>query len=120
MFWGLVMPGLMLIAGGVYYLTRSEDELWASHERRLLAQGIVVQHPENWNPPLYNLMHFLIGMGLMLLMCAVMVKRSEPVAMSDVTIMGHHLTQAEWDACGRDESACALAEVMRQQAEKAR
>ena len=98
----LFLFGLFLIAVGVWEASLSLDDLWKRHERGMLANGLASQRTVEWERRARHGSWVGIGGGIFLWIFALLIA-VESAPMSGVTINGHPLTKAEWDACGHDE-----------------
>lgn len=102
-----------LIAMGLWQLLTPLDTLWERHERFLLARGSAPRRNEVWEQNARRGGWLFIGMGVLMAVFVILVAASTPPKMSGVSIDGRELTQAEWDACGRDMPTCLTMEAIR-------
>lgn len=102
----LILAALFFIGLGIYQLATPLDNLWARHERHLLARGLAPQRNDMWEAKMRSGGWIMIVVGIALLLFTGALSASMPKKMSGVSINGHELTQAEWDSCDQNMMTC--------------
>ncbi|HEX8465280.1 MAG TPA: hypothetical protein VF627_11755 [Abditibacterium sp.] len=102
---GCGLAGILLLLIGIWHLLTPVDDHWDMQEKWLRRQGSVTQRTAEWESGIKSSRFLLVGIGASLLLFSVAAHVFQP-KMSNFTINGRRLTQAEADACGNNIDVC--------------